>query len=74
MALDLCFLKQALEDAGCDDQLINECIKIVETQRPTELLKPLSRHRAVLLDSLHESQRRIDCLDYLLCRIRKNTF
>lgn len=74
MAPDLCFLKQALEDAGCDDRLINECIKIAETQQSTKLLKPLSRHRAVLLDSLHECQRRIDCLDYLLCRIRKNTF
>ena len=74
MVPDIRFLKQALQDAGCDDQLIGECEKIAETRPSAELLKPLCHYRATLLDRLHESQEQIDCLDFLLYRIRENKF
>lgn len=41
MIPDIRFLKQTLEDAGCDDRMIGECIKIAETRPSAELLKPL---------------------------------
>ena len=74
MIPDIRFLKQTLEDAGCDDRMIGECIKIAETRPSAELLKPLCHYRAALLDRLHESQEQIDCLDFLLYRIRENKF
>ena len=74
MAPDIRFLKHTLKDAGCDDRLISECIKIAETKPSAELLKPLCHYRAALLERLHESQKRIDCLDFLLYRIRENKF
>ena len=67
-------LKQTLEDAGCDARMIGECIKIAETRPSAELLKPLCHYRAALLERLHESQEQIDCLDFLLYRIRENKF
>ena len=74
MIPDIRFLKQTLEDVGCDDRLISECIKIAETRPSAELLKPLCHYRAALLERLHESQEQFDCLDFLLYRIRENKF
>ena len=31
----------------------------------------LSQHRRALLDVIHENERRIDCLDYLIYQIEK---
>ena len=74
MIPDIRFLKQTLEDAGCDDRMIGECIKIAETRPSAELLKPLCHYRAALLERQHESKEQIDCLDFLLYRIRENKF
>ena len=36
------------------------------------LLELLARHRAALLDEVHKSEKKIDCLDYLIYRIKQN--
>ena len=56
-----------LKDAGCDEELIkkynNDDLKM--------LIKSLQCHRCCLLDKLHEEQKKIDCLDYLIYTLKK---
>ena len=35
------------------------------------LIKSLQCHRCCLLDKLHEEQKKIDCLDYLIYTLKK---
>lgn len=60
-----------LRDAGCGDDFIREFTNLGRSGKETEQWRLLSRRRAELLDDLHESQRRIDCLDYLIYKRRK---
>lgn len=62
---------QNLIDAGCDRQTAEQCMVFAKEGRFTDMLPILVRHRKVLLGSLHESQKQIDCLDYLLYKIKK---
>lgn len=62
---------QNLRDAGCDDCMISAFVEDVKEGNMTEGLKLLSMHRRFLLDNLHEEQKRIDCLDYLVYKMKK---
>lgn len=58
-----------LKDSGCEAQLIDEFLACLEDgQRQSILLK---RQKCILLEKLHENQRQIDCLDYLLYKLKK---
>ena len=35
------------------------------------LMRVLSRHRQTLLDTVHQNEKRIDCLDYLVYTLKK---
>ena len=61
---------QNLIDAGCDQQTAEQCMVFAKEGRFTDMLPILVRHRKILLGSLHESQKQIDCLDYLLYKIK----
>ena len=64
-------LIQLLDAAGCTDReagCIRACIRAGEFDAARRLLR---RHRAALLDELHRSQRRIDCLDFIVYQIGK---
>ena len=59
-----------LRDAGCSDEFIelygsaaSDCARIC-------LLK---RHRRELLDDIHSGQRKLECLDYLIYRLRSTS-
>ncbi len=64
-------LRQNLLDAGCGPDTVQRCMELIKKQKSAELLRLLSRHRRGLLDAVHENQRRIDCLDYLVYQIEK---
>ena len=57
---------QNLKDAGCSAGTISDFIEDIEGGNMAEGLKLLAVHRRALLDHLHEEQKRIDCLDYLV--------
>ena len=61
-------LLQNLADAGCAPEIIRQCMALVQKQDQAELMRVLSRHRRTLLDTLHQSEKRIDCLDHLSLR------
>ncbi|MCI8623636.1 MAG: hypothetical protein HFG26_08245 [Provencibacterium sp.] len=66
-------LIQNLKDAGCDDAAIATLLKYLENGRDQEILRLLKKHRRVLLNGLHREQRRIDCLDYLVFMLQKQS-
>ena len=64
-------LRENLKDAGCDLDTICRCEVLSCEQKKGELMRVLSLHRRALLDTVHENQRRIDCLDYLIYQLEK---
>ena len=62
---------QNLEDAGCTQDIIKCCIAYMEQGRKNELLRRLEEHRMGLLNKVHEEEKQIDCLDYLVYQIRR---
>ncbi|MGI5962399.1 MAG: hypothetical protein ACOX7N_01630 [Lawsonibacter sp.] len=64
-------LHQNLMDAGCNTAMIRQCMALVQQAKEPDLLQLLSRYRLDLLDAVHEQQRKIDCLDFLLYQLKK---
>lgn len=62
---------QNLKDAGCNDKIIQSFMIDLEQEKNSDGIKLLRKHRRVLLDNLHEWQKKIDCLDYLLYQMTK---
>lgn len=64
-------LIQCLRDAGCEDAAIAEVCRLYEKGESHEAIRKLRIHRCHLMDTLHRSQDRVDCLDYLIREMRK---
>lgn len=67
-------LRLALTDAGCDKQLIDECMRCFESGTPDEMLPKLAAHRKCVLSDVRKGQKQIDCLDYLTNKIKSNEY
>ena len=65
-------LRQNLIDAGCDPELVQQCMDLAQGERMEEMKRILTRHRQTLLDMIHAEQKKIDCLDYLFYNMEKN--
>lgn len=65
-------LRQNLVDAGCGPDIVRQCMALARKQDRDGLIRVLSRHRRTLLDTLHQSEKRIDCLDYLVYTLEKH--
>lgn len=61
-----------LEDAGCPPDIIESFIECQKDEKHSEQLRILSKQRRILLDQVHDTQHRLECLDYLIYIIRKN--
>lgn len=62
---------QNLIDAGCDTKITEQCMAIVEDGRYCDILPILTRFRKTLLDSVRIGQKQIDCLDFLIYKLKK---
>ena len=63
---------QNLRDAGCSKSQIEEFMNYAGKHEKNSELKLLRQQRDALLAGLHEKQRMIECLDYLVYQIRKD--
>ena len=68
---------QNLADAGCSDELVARYRSLSDAALSEDALNRrqegmLRAYRRELLERLHEEQRRLDCLDYLLYRLRQD--
>ena len=62
---------QNLKDADCSNAFIEEFFKIKKSGKSKELIQLLYKHKSHLLDCLHDFQKKIDCLDYLIFQINQ---
>ena len=62
---------QNLRDAGCDERTIAAFLGYIKDGRESESLRLLKKQRSLLLDTVHQEEKKIDCLDYLVYRMQK---
>lgn len=62
---------QNLKDAGCSPEMTEQFMQLRSENQYENQLRLLFGHRAGLLEKLHEYQRKIDCLDYLMNGMKK---
>lgn len=62
---------QNLKDAGCEEAEIADVRRLYENGQIQDAVKKLRRYRCGLMDTLHKSQERVDCLDYLVRSMEK---
>lgn len=63
---------QNLKDAGCTQEMMECILTHLDEDDMEELLKLLEHHRSCLLGMVHEREKQIDCLDYLVYQIKRN--
>ncbi len=61
----------AMHDAGCGPDEITNAELLYQTGRTRELIRHLRKCRCELMEQLHESQRKVDCIDYLIWQTGK---
>lgn len=64
-------ITENLKDAGCNNKLIEEIIKLYDMGKKEKIKEILSTHRKEILDNEHKAQKQIDCLDFFLYQIEK---
>lgn len=64
-------IDECLKDAGCSDEMIEEVVKCIQENDDERKVMILKRYRCHLLDNIHSMQKKLDCLDYLLYKMKK---
>lgn len=59
-------LKQNLEDAGCTDEVAQKIMRFCGDGNLPDALQLMKKDRCRLMDELHETGRKVDCLDFLI--------
>ena len=65
-------ITENLTDSGLDENGIAECLQMLEKNEFTGLQKFIADYRRQLLDSVHEYNKQIDCLDYFTYTLKKS--
>lgn len=69
--MDTVKILENLSDMGCDDKQIYFMKKMYEGGDTDTLLRDLRKCRCHLMDELHESQKKVDNMDFLIRQIQK---
>ncbi|MCR5182482.1 MAG: hypothetical protein K6D56_05625 [Clostridia bacterium] len=62
-----------LSDAGCGSEEIRMAKQLYEAGDTESLIRYFRRCRCSRMDELHESQRKVDCLDFLIRQTENKT-
>lgn len=65
-------LNRNLNDAGCNEMTKKFFLELYVSGKMKEGIHLLQKHRNTLLDNIHESQKKIDALDFLLFKMRND--
>ena len=60
-----------LSDAGCGSEELQKAKQLYEAGDTEALIRYFRKCRCSRMDELHESQRKVDCLDYLIRQTAK---
>ena len=61
-----------MKDAGCGEETIIKVCRMYADGQAKDAVKALRKHRCSLMEQMHESQRKIDCLDFLVRQMEKS--
>lgn len=64
-------IAECLKDAGCSNDEILDMTDRFNTGDMQAFLRMLTAHRKSVLDTLHENEKRLSCLDYLIFQTEK---
>ena len=64
--MELKMMIDCLSDIGVDDEHKEMAKQFLESGQKSELIGYLKRGRCTLMDEMHESQRKVDRMDYLI--------
>lgn len=64
---------QNLKDAGCDSLIADNIIALIKSGDRIPALNLLAKHRRKLLNLLHNNQKKIDCLDFLIFNLKQKS-
>jgi hypothetical protein len=64
-------LIENLQDARCDQTTIQACLELAEKGEKKKFLNRLYVQRKQLVGAMHDDQRAIDCLDYLIFQMER---
>lgn len=65
-------MTENLTDAGLDENGVTQCLEMLDKKEISALQKFLADYRRRLLDSVHEYNKQIDCLDYFTYTLNKS--
>ena len=65
-------LKNCMEDAGMSHEAVTKAIELYQRDARNELVRFLRLQRCELVEEMHESQRRVDRMDYLIRQSKTN--
>ncbi len=64
-------MKKCLEDIGCHQDQIRNFMQYIENKETQKMYQFLRKQRCYLLQNLHQEQKRIDYIDYLIYILKK---
>ena len=64
--MDLKMMIDSLSEIGLTDEQKRTARKLYDTGQNAELIRYLKKCRCGLIDEMHESQRKVDRMDYLI--------
>lgn len=62
---------QCMKDCGCTDEQARRYLKLHQSDNITEQLQFLYCHRKKLMNELHDAQKKIDCIDYVIRQLEQ---
>ncbi|MCM1087525.1 MAG: hypothetical protein NC419_05165 [Muribaculaceae bacterium] len=63
---------QNLKDAGCNQETIKCFMECMEQDDVSGQMHLMEEHRKCLLNKVHEEEKKITCLDYLVYQVERN--
>ena len=69
--MDIDKLRTGLADAGCMPDESDAIVKMCVSGNMKDALQKMRKNRCRLMDELHESGRKVDCLDFLIRQTEK---
>lgn len=64
-------IEQMLKDCGCQDCDCDRFMKLMEAEKIPDQIRLLQRKRCVAMDELHDAQKKVDCIDYAINKLKK---
>lgn len=59
-------LMQGLKDSGCSEEAAARICSLCSSGNYEEMLHQMKRQRCALVEEMHESQKKVDRMDYLI--------